>query len=116
MQSVFGALLTAGYADAVAKALASAPDKAQITSSVQNQLEKSFSSAAAVAKQYPQYASAITAGAKSAFLQGANWAYAVGIIATAIGIALVLFLFPGKDKEQELLAQYKTADPGQAGD
>ena len=121
MQSIFGALLTAGYAAAVAKAIAAAPDKAQITSSVQNQLEKSFSSAAAVAQQHPQYASAITAGARSAFLQGANWAYAVGIVATAIGIALVLFLFPGKGKEQELLAHYETVDsgqvnPGQAGD
>ncbi len=114
MQSIFGALLTAGYAAAVAKAIAAAPDKAQITSSVQNQLEKSFSSAAAVAQQHPQYASAITSGAKSAFLQGANWAYTVGIVATAIGIALVLFLFPGKGKEQELLAQYETADSGQA--
>jgi DHA2 family multidrug resistance protein-like MFS transporter len=114
MQSIFGALLTAGYAAAVAKAIAAAPDKAQITSSVQNQLEKSFSSAAAVAKQYPQHASAITAGAKTSFLQGADWAYAVGIIATVIGIALVLFLFPGKDKEREQLAAYQMADSGQA--
>ena len=112
MQSVFGALLTAGYAAAVAKAIAAAPDKAQITSSVQNQLEKSFSSAAAVAQQYPQYASAITAGAKSAFLQGANWAYAVGIVATLIGIALVLFLFPGKGKSRNCSPSTRRRTPG----
>ena len=65
MQSVFGALLTAGYAAAVASAIAAAPNKAQITASTQNQLEKSFSSATALTHQYPQYASAITAGAKN---------------------------------------------------
>ena len=112
MQSIFGALLTAGYAAAVASAIAAAPNKAQITSSVQNQLEKSFSSATAVAQQYPQYASAITAGAKTSFVQGANWAYAAGVIATVVGIALVFFLFPRKDDEQRLLAEYQKADAG----
>jgi len=113
MQSIFGALLTAGYAAAVASAIAAAPNKAQITASTQNQLEKSFSSATAVAHQYPQYASAITAGAKTSFLQGANWAYAAGVIATVFGIALVFFLFPRKDDEQRLLGEYHTADSTQ---
>ena len=114
MQSIFGALLTAGYAAAAASAIAAAPNNAQISSSTQNQLEKSFSSATAIAHQYPQYASAITAGAKTSFLQGANWAYAAGVIATVIGIALVFFLFPNKDQEQQLLGEYRTADSGQA--
>ena len=64
MQSIFGALLTAGYAAAVASAIASAPDEQQITDSVQSQLTKSFSGAEAIAEQYPQYADAITAGAE----------------------------------------------------
>ena len=114
MQSIFGALLTAGYAAAVASAIAAAPNKAQITASTQNQLEKSFSSATAVAHQYPQYASAITAGAKTSFLQGANWAYAAGVIATVAGIALVFFLFPHKDDEQRLLGEYQAADAAEA--
>ena len=114
MQSIFGALLTAGYAAAVASAIAAAPNKAQITASTQNQLEKSFSSATAVAHQYPQYASAITAGAKTSFLQGANWAYAAGVIATVVGIALVFFLFPHKDDEQRLLGEYQAADAAEA--
>ena len=114
MQSIFGALLTAGYAASVASAIAAAPNKAQITSSTQNQLEKSFSSATAVARQYPQYASTITAGARTSFLQGANWAYAAGVIATVIGIALVFFLFPKKDEEQRLLDEYGAADSRQA--
>jgi MFS family permease len=113
MQSIFGALLTAGYAAAVASAIAAAPNKAQITGSTQNQLEKSFSSATAVAHQYPQYANAIIAGAKTSFLHGADWAYAAGVIATVAGIALVFFLFPRKDNEQRLLGEYHTADSTQ---
>ena len=85
MQSIFGALLTAGYAAAVSAAIAAAPNGAQITSSTQATLEKSFSSAETLAAQYPQYAAAITAGAKSSFLDGADWAYAAGIIAVLVG-------------------------------
>ncbi len=60
MQSIFGALLTAGYAAAAAAAIASAPNSSQISDSVQGELTKSFSSAEAVATQYPQYATQIT--------------------------------------------------------
>src|SRR5207344_1434614 len=88
MQSILGALLTAGYAAAVAAAIAGAPNQAQITDSVQSQLTKSFAGAEEVAQQYPQYASAITAGAKSSFLSGADWAYTAGIIAILLGGAL----------------------------
>ncbi len=63
MQSVFGALLTAGYAAAAATAIAGAPNNAQITENVQNQLTKSFAGAESVAEQYPQYATQITAAA-----------------------------------------------------
>jgi hypothetical protein len=77
---------------------------------VQSQLEKSFSSAADVAKEYPQYAGAITAAAKSSFLQGANWAYAAGVIAVVIGIVVVFFCFPKKDEEEELLDGYQERD------
>ncbi len=110
MQSIFGALLTAGYAAAVSAAMAAAPNGDQITASVQEQLTKSFSSAEAVAAQYPQYASAITAGAKSSFLDGADWAYAAGIIAVLIGAAVVFTFFPKRDEEQRLLAEYHAQD------
>jgi len=85
----------------------------KITASTQNQLEKSFASATAVARQYPQYANAITAGAKTSFLHGADWAYAAGVITTVVGIALVFFLFPRKDNEQRLLGEYHQADSTQ---
>jgi len=108
MQSVFGALLTAGYATAVATTIASSGD--DVTSSVQNQLTKSFSSAADIAQQYPQYATQIIDGAKTSFLDGADWAYTAGIIAVLIGAVVVFTLFPRKDEEQRLLAEYHAQD------
>jgi MFS family permease len=110
MQSIFGALLTAGYAAAVSAAISAAPDAAQITSSTQAALMKSFSSAEAVAAQYPQYATAITAGARTSFVDGADWAYAAGIIAVLVGGAIVFMLFPKKTEEQRLLAEYHAED------
>jgi hypothetical protein len=116
MQSILGALLTAGYAAAVASAIAAAPASAQskITDSVQAQLTKSFAGAEAVAQQYPQYAKQITAGARQSFLDGADWAYTAGIIAILLGAAVVFLLFPRKDREQELLAEYHRQDQGSA--
>jgi DHA2 family multidrug resistance protein-like MFS transporter len=108
MQSIFGALLTAGYAKAASAAIAASNHA--VTTSVQGELTKSFSSAADVAKQYPQYASQITAAARTSFLQGGNWAYAAGIIAVALGSVLVFFAFPSKDEEERLLAEYQSED------
>jgi MFS transporter, DHA2 family, multidrug resistance protein len=110
MQSIFGALLTAGYADAVGAAIAAAPNASQITSSTQATLMKSFSSAEELAQRYPQYASAITAGARNSFLDGADWAYLAGMIAVLVGGAIVVFLFPRKDEGRRLLAEYRAAD------
>jgi EmrB/QacA subfamily drug resistance transporter len=110
MQSIFGALLTAGYAAAVSAAIAAAPNASQITSSTQATLMKSFSSAETLAQRYPQYASAITAGARSSFLSGADWAYLAGMIAVLVGAAIVFLLFPKKGDERRLLAEYHAAD------
>ena len=110
MQSILGALLTAGYAAAFAAAIAGAPNGAQVSSDVENELTKSFSSAAATAQQYPQYAKQITAAAKTSFLDGADWAYAAGIIAVVLGFVLVFFMFPKKDREVELLQQFHDED------
>jgi len=112
MQSILGALLAAGYSAAVAKAIAGAPSatKAMITTSVQNQLEKSFSSAADTAKQYPQYAHQITAAAKSSFVSGADGAYVAGLIAVLVGATIVFFLFPRKRPEEKLLVEYGERD------
>jgi MFS transporter, DHA2 family, multidrug resistance protein len=108
MQSIFGALLTAGYASAAAAAISTAPQS--INDSVQNQLTKSFAGAEAVAEQYPQYADQITAGAKTSFLQGDQWAYTAGVVAVLLGAALVFFFFPAREEEEALLARYAAED------
>lgn len=110
MQSIFGALLAGGYAKAFSAAIASAPDKHQVSASVQNELTKSFSSAANVARQYPHYAAQIIAAAKTSFLAGDQRAFAAGIIAIAGGAILVFFLFPGRQQEQRQLARYHAED------
>ena len=110
MQSVFGALLTAGYASAVSATIAASPNADQVTTNVQSQLTKSFSSAAAIAERYPQYSTQIIDGAKSSFLSGADWAYTAGIIAIVVGAAIVFFLFPKREQELQLLAAYHAED------
>ena len=110
MQSIFGALLTAGFATAMSSAVTASSDSAQVTSNVESELTKSFSSAADTAQHYPQYASEITAAAKSSFLDGANWAYVAGLIAVLAGAALVFLMFPKKDDEETLLETYHNAD------
>jgi MFS family permease len=115
MQSIFGALLTAGYATAATAAIGSASDTQHINDSVQSQLTKSFAGAEQVAKQYPQHASQITAAAKHAFLQGDQWAYSAGIVAVLLGATVVFILFPRKQREDELLAQYQAEDGEREG-
>jgi MFS transporter, DHA2 family, multidrug resistance protein len=110
MQSILGALLTAGYASAVGAAIAASPDKEDVTDGVAAQLTKSFAGAEAIAEEHPQYSSQITAAAKSSFLDGADWAYTAGIVAIVLGAALVFFLFPRADDEARLLAQYHAED------
>ncbi len=110
MTSIMGVVLTAGYAAAIAGQVAASPQRAQITSQTESTLQKSFSSAAALAAQYPHYQQQIIAAARTSFLDGANWAYAAGIIAAALGMLLVLRVFPGRERERELMASYAAED------
>lgn len=116
MQSIFGALLTAGYAAAVGAALAGSPNRARITTEVEGQLEKSFSSAADTASRYPAYTKAIVAGAKESFVKGDQWAYTAGIVAIALGATLVFLMFPKREREEELLEEYHALDSASALD
>jgi MFS family permease len=110
MQSIFGALLTAGYAAAFSATIASAPSGSQISDDVENELTKSFASAEATAEAYPQYASQIVGAARDSFLQGDHWAYTAGIVAVVIGAALVFLAFPKREEEERLLASYAAED------
>lgn len=110
MQSIFGALLAAGYAAAMTAALAATGDSSQAPATVTNDLTMSYAGAQAVAAEYPQYATQIAAAAKESFLAGDQYAYMAGILAVLLGMALVFFFFPKHDKEKELLIQYQTQD------
>jgi MFS transporter, DHA2 family, multidrug resistance protein len=110
MQSILGALLTAGYAAAVGTAIASSPNGSKVTDNVANELTKSFASASDVAAQYPHYSTQIIAAARDSFVQGDQWAYTAGIVAILLGAVLVFFLFPKRDEERMLLLEYQTED------
>ena len=112
MTSIFGVLLTAGYARAFSAQIAGVPSNVQqqISSNVTAELLKSFSSAAEVAKQHPQYSTQIITAAKSSFLTGDHLAYLAGIIAILIGSAIVFFMFPKREEEMNLLAEYRDQD------
>lgn len=113
MQSIFGALLAAGYAAAMAAAIAASPSAPpEMTPTVENQLVMSYSGAAAVATEYPQYAPQIYAAAKESFLAGDQNAYIAGIIAILIGALLVFVFFPRHKRELELLEEYHQQDIG----
>jgi hypothetical protein len=114
MQSILGALLTAGYVSAAAADIAGAKPSPDLSAEVQAQLTKSFASAEAIGQRYPQYADAITAGAKQSFLDGADWAYLAGIVAILVGAAIVLLCFPGRAEERRLLEEYEAQDSAAA--
>src|SRR4051794_1162634 len=109
MQSIFGALLTAGYASAAGALIASSGKN--VTDATQAELTKSFSSAANTASSYPASVQEnIIAGARTAFLHGDQWAYSAGLLAILLGGVLVFFVFPRKQEEQELLERYRLED------
>jgi MFS transporter, DHA2 family, multidrug resistance protein len=110
MQSIFGALLTAGYAAAASAAIAASGESSKVTENVEGELTKSFSSAADLASQYPGHSAQIIAAAKASFLQGDALAYTAGIAAVLLGAALVFFFFPKRDEEQALLERYHAED------
>jgi DHA2 family multidrug resistance protein-like MFS transporter len=112
MQSILGALLTAGYATAFTKLIAGSPNGSSVSSGVESQLTKSFSSAANTAQQYPQYSKQIISAARTSFIDGADWAYTAGLVAILLGAAVVFFLYPKREAELELLDEYHAEDVG----
>jgi DHA2 family multidrug resistance protein-like MFS transporter len=109
MQSIFGALLTAGYASAAGTLVTSSGHS--VSGSTEAALTKSFASAADLASRYPpSVQSQIVDGAKTAFLQGDQWAYTAGIVAVLLGATLVAFFFPRAAEERKLLAGYHGED------
>jgi DHA2 family multidrug resistance protein-like MFS transporter len=113
MQSILGALLTAGFAVTMGNAIAAAnlpPMSSGQQNQITSELTKSFASAADTAQQYPQYSKQIISAAQTSFVDGADWAYVAGIVAILLGAALVYFMFPRKEGEQALLAEFAAED------
>lgn len=110
MQSILGAFLTAGYATSFGKLIAASPNADKVSSGVEAQLERSFSSAANTAEQYPKYSEQIIEAAKQSFIKGEDLAYLAGIVAILIGAVLVWFFFPRFNEETKLLTTYAAED------
>ena len=110
MTSIFGALLTAGYASAMGTAIAESGKN--ITESTQAQLQLSYASAENLAAKHPAHADQITAAAQQSFLDGDRWAYLAAIVAVLIGMALVFRFFPKKEQESALREKYLAEDTG----
>ena len=109
-QSVYGALLTMGFATTMASRIATSPEADQVTAKVAHELELSYASAAAVAQRYPAYADAIVSAAKVSTVSGSHTAHVVGILLLVAGAALVWVAFPRREREHELLAAYHAED------
>jgi DHA2 family multidrug resistance protein-like MFS transporter len=114
MTSIFGALLTAGYAGAMGTAIAASGQ--DVTATTQSELQVSYASAEDLAKQYPQYSAQITAAAQQSFLDGDQLAYLAGLGAVLIGIGLTFFLFPKKEDELRLRAAFLAEDEAPIAD
>jgi len=112
MTSIFGALLTAGYAAAMGTAIAASGQ--DITATTQSQLQLSYASAADLAAANPQYADQILAAAKQSFLDGDQLAYLAGLGAVIIGMGLTFFVFPKKDEELRMRALFHEQDDATA--
>jgi len=108
MSSIFGALLTAGYASAMGTAIAESGKN--ISESTQAQLQLSYASAENLAAQNPAYSEQILAAAKSSFLDGDKWAYTAAMVAVLLGMGLVFKFFPSKEREAEMHAEYHRID------
>ncbi|MBU6328485.1 MAG: MFS transporter [Acidobacteria bacterium] len=110
MQSVLGALLTAGYATSFRNAIAASPEADSVSDQVSGALTKSFAGAEGVAARFPQYATEITAAARDSFVAGQHAAFLVGFGVMVLGILLAAFGFPDREEEHTMLAAYAEAD------
>jgi MFS transporter, DHA2 family, multidrug resistance protein len=108
MTSIFGALLTAGYAAAMGTAIAQSGQ--DVTATTQSELQLSYASAADMAEQYPQSSQEIMTAAKQSFLDGDQFAYLAGLVAVVIGGAVVFLFFPKKEDEERDRLEFHRED------
>jgi EmrB/QacA subfamily drug resistance transporter len=102
IQATMGTFLAAAYAISVRAQLTALPESeaTKVTDTVSQELASSYSSAAQVAEKYSGSTSeAILAGATEAFTDGKSLAIGVALVLTLIGLVVVAFVFPSKEKE-----------------
>ena len=96
MQSILGALLTAGYASAVATAITAAPASAQdkVTHSVQAQAPEVVRRRGTGGAELPEVLGTDRGGGRTSFVDGSDWAFVAGIVAILLGAVVVFIWFP----------------------
>lgn len=113
MQSVLGALLAMRYSHYFAAAFASLPAKqAQLLGSeAAAKISSSFGGAQRVAAAMPEAdAQKVMQAAEKTFTAGSHLAVGVALLLGVTGLVLVLLVFPGKARENELEAEYARED------
>lgn len=114
MQAIMGTALAIGYSNALHTQARDVPPQrlAQISEQSQNQILNSYESAEIVAKQYPgNLDQAIMHAAEHAFTVGKSAAYIIGLVLTLLAAILVLWKYPGSDRERAIFEQIEREDP-----
>lgn len=113
LQAIMGGLLAASYAANMLTSISSTEPSAgaQMSEQVSDELTNSFTSAEAVAQNYPDYATQITTAASQAFTDGKSVAIGVAFLMTVIGLVLVLARFPGKTAEEAYYEKIAASEP-----
>ncbi len=115
MQSILGALLTAGYAAAITASIAAAPssEQSKITDSVAEPADEVVRRRGGHRRAVSPVREPDHRGGEDLLPDGDDYAYTAGIVAILLGATLVFFLFPKKEEEERLLRQYHAEDTGE---
>jgi len=113
-QAVMGTLLAVEYTSYFTKAFAGLPPQQaqQLSQQAVATISQSFTGAEEVAKQFPQaQAQQLIAAAQQAFVDGKTAAILFAVIASLIGLVLVLLLYPNKRDEEATYARVAGQQP-----
>jgi hypothetical protein len=113
-QAVMGTLLAVEYTRYFTKAFAGLPPQQaqQLSQQAVATISQSFTGAEEVAKQFPQaQAQQLVAAAQQAFVDGKTAAILFAVIASLIGLVLVLLLYPNKQDEEATYARVAGQQP-----
>src|SRR5215217_1944984 len=113
-QAVMGTLLAVEYTRYFTKAFAALPPQQaqQLSQQAAATISQSFTGAEQVAKQFPQaQAQQLVAAAQQAFVDGKTAAILFAVLASLIGLVLVLLLYPNKRDEEATYARVAGQQP-----